>query len=195
MPYSPGDNFKIRFNTHEPDTGEAKDATSDPSATLIRNGDDTAETVTVSNEGTGDYSASGSIPSGWEEGDNIDIMVEATVEDSDNNPITAKMIIPLGVLDVRTSTIEGRMPQLFVSDEVDSTTSASVFRGTSDLSSSNDFYNKMLLAFIDGDLRGINRPITDYDGTNREFTVDPAFPETPSTGDKFVLIGRFAKPS
>ena len=92
----------------------------------------------------------------------------------------------------KTQTLLDRSPQLFVSDEVTDTTNSSIFEGTGDLSDSDNFYNDMLVVFTGGSLKGLSRPVTGYVGSSREITVGPAFPESPSNGDGFVLIGRFA---
>ena len=80
--YQPGDTFHVRFATHEPDTGQIKNADSTPTGTLIRNGSDTGETVTVSNKATGDYEATGTIPSGWAQDDEVELKLQAEVYES-----------------------------------------------------------------------------------------------------------------
>ena len=92
----------------------------------------------------------------------------------------------------KTQTLLDRSPQLFIADEITSVTSSSVFEGTNDLSDSDNFYNDTLLVFTSGGLKGLSRPVSNYTGSSREFTVDPGFPASPSIGDKFVVIGRFA---
>src|SRR3990167_4382306 len=56
-------------------------------------------------------------------------------------------------------------------------------------SATNDFYNGAVIAFTSGDLIGLARKITDYDGTNKEFTVT-ALPAAPAQNDTFVILGR-----
>lgn len=106
MSFKPGDTFKIRFSTHNPSTGAAKDAESTPTATLVRNGDNTGETVTVANVTTGDYSAAGTIPSGWDAGDEVSLLIVATVENDEEVSITGRTVVSMGVLDLRVDDIE-----------------------------------------------------------------------------------------
>jgi hypothetical protein len=80
-----------------------------------------------------------------------------------------------------------------VVDDTSVTPSASAFAGVGNLSASDDFYSEgggSLVVFLSGDLRGLARPVVDYDGASRTVTVSPAFPSAPADGDRFKLIGR-----
>ena len=75
----------------------------------------------------------------------------------------------------------------FISSSIPSgTPTTSSFIGTG-LSSTNDFYNDMLVVFTSGTLKGIPRKITDYAGATLTFTTG-AFPVAPSVGDTFIVI-------
>lgn len=63
------------------------------------------------------------------------------------------------------------------------------FDGSSSLSSTDDFYNNMVLVFTTGTLKGIARKITDYVGSSRNLSFTTAFPTSPANGDKFVILG------
>ncbi len=51
---------------------------------------------------------------------------------------------------------------------------------------SDNHYNNRLLTFVDGNLIGQSKTITDYNGTSKAFTV-PAFTEAPADTDAFVI--------
>lgn len=76
----PGDPLALTFTTRNPTTGQAQDASSTPTAVLRRNGvTDGAVSVSVAKNATGDYKASCTIPSGYADGDVVQIVVSATV--------------------------------------------------------------------------------------------------------------------
>lgn len=81
---------------------------------------------------------------------------------------------------------------VFLADSVQSVASASVFDGSSSLSSTDDFYNKCALAFTSGANKGVTRKILDYTGSTRTLTMDEAFVTAPSGSDTFIIIGRIA---
>jgi len=60
-------------------TGALTDAAPLPGGTLVRNGTDTGETVTVTNKATGRYKAATTIPAGYSVGDEVEIYIAATV--------------------------------------------------------------------------------------------------------------------
>lgn len=66
------------------------------------------------------------------------------------------------------------------------TPTTTVFRLTAG-STTDDFYNDMEIYFIDGNNAGLSRIIADYDGTNRDVTVDEALPLTPASGNAVVI--------
>ena len=78
MVHKPGDNIVFQFTTR-PLAGSIADADSLPTGTLVRNGVDTAEAVTVTDIGVGRYRASATIPAGWARGDVVGVRIAATV--------------------------------------------------------------------------------------------------------------------
>jgi hypothetical protein len=64
------------------------------------------------------------------------------------------------------------------------------FKGNSSFSGSNDFYNKGIVVFVSGTLKGIARRVEDYVGATRTFVLDENLPQAPSNGDRFRFLGR-----
>jgi len=64
---------------------------------------------------------------------------------------------------------------------------------TSLTNSTNDFYNNSVITFTDGDLDGQIRRISDYNGSTKVITVDPALTSAPSNGDGFTIVGQNAR--
>lgn len=93
MPYKPGDNLSLSFITQDA-TGAAVNADSAPAGTLRRNGTNTAQTVTVTNNAAGDYTASASIPLTWSGGDKLEMLVSAIVKG-----VSGKAAFGLGILE------------------------------------------------------------------------------------------------
>lgn len=58
------------------------------------------------------------------------------------------------------------------------------------LSASDDFYNKSLVLFTSGTLKGLERKVLDYTGSSLTIEVSEAFPVAPSNSDEFVIIAR-----
>jgi hypothetical protein len=79
MSIAPGDSVTVDFATSDPSTGALTSATGTPVGVLVRNGTDSAETVTVTLKATGRYKAAFTVPAGWSAGDEVDLMVTATV--------------------------------------------------------------------------------------------------------------------
>lgn len=79
MLVKPSDTVSIQFTAQNATTGAAANADSLPTGVLVKNGDDTAETVTVTNIATGVYKASVTIPSGYVAGDEVQLRIAATV--------------------------------------------------------------------------------------------------------------------
>jgi hypothetical protein len=78
--YKPSDSYAKVFCTSSPTTGAAQNADSTPTATANRNGtDDGTFALTVTNIDTGRYKITGTIPSGYAEGDVVCVSVAATV--------------------------------------------------------------------------------------------------------------------
>lgn len=90
----PSDVVSIQFTTQNATTGAAANADSLPTGVLVKNGDDTAETVTVSNIATGVYKASVTIPSGYVAGDEVQLRIAATV-----SSVAGKAVIWAGEVD------------------------------------------------------------------------------------------------
>ncbi|HSZ58587.1 MAG TPA: hypothetical protein VK797_23165 [Tepidisphaeraceae bacterium] len=79
MPYSPGGNFQRSFIT-QTTAGVKQNADVPPTALLRHNGaTDATVTVTITNNGAGDYTASGTLPGTYLDGDDCEIIVSATV--------------------------------------------------------------------------------------------------------------------
>lgn len=99
----PGDAVNIHFAVQAPSSGAATDADSTPSVTLVRNGSDTAESVTVTNIETGVYNAAVTIPAGYSAGDEVQLRASATVSGT-----TGKAIIWQTTIDTsRVSEVGG----------------------------------------------------------------------------------------
>ena len=82
MSVQPGDTVFVRFVTRDT-SGNAADASSGPTGTLIRNGDDTGEIVTITSKGTGRYRAEFTVPGSWNIGDEVELEISATVDSID----------------------------------------------------------------------------------------------------------------
>lgn len=52
----------------------------------------------------------------------------------------------------------------------------------------DDYYNQKVITFIDGNLSGQSRVISDYNGTTKTITVDEAFTEAPANGVGFIVL-------
>jgi len=52
----------------------------------------------------------------------------------------------------------------------------------------DDHYNGCVIIMTSGNLVGQASIIVDYNGTSKELTIDPAFIETPASGDSFVIL-------
>jgi hypothetical protein len=93
MTYRPGDTFYLSFVTQD-QTGSATNADALPTAVLRRNGANTAVTVTVVNNAAGDYTASAPVPLTYSGGDELEVVVSATIAG-----VAGKALFPLGKLD------------------------------------------------------------------------------------------------
>lgn len=72
----------------------------------------------------------------------------------------------------------------------DAGATATVFKGDSGLSATDDFYNDALVGFLDGSpAAGRYARVTDYVGATRTFTVAPALAAAPSDTDGFRIFG------
>jgi len=91
--YSPGDTISLGFTTQSI-SGSATDADSTPAASLRRNGTiDGAVSVTITHNATGDYSAALTLPLTYVAGDDVELLVSATVGGT-----TGKAVFGLGKL-------------------------------------------------------------------------------------------------
>jgi len=52
----------------------------------------------------------------------------------------------------------------------------------------DNFYNNAVLTFTSGNLDGQTRRISDYDGTLKKITLDPALTSAPSNADAFTIV-------
>jgi hypothetical protein len=68
--------------------------------------------------------------------------------------------------------------------------SATVFAGSSALSSNDTHYAGSVLMFTSGALDGLARRITSYTGSTRAFTFAVAWPSAPAEGATFRILGR-----
>lgn len=92
MSYAPGDTFYYSFSL-QTGAGIITNADSLPTAILRKNGANQATTVTVTNNATGDYTASVVIPSGWAPGSIVEMIITAIVAG-----LTQKLPVALGAL-------------------------------------------------------------------------------------------------
>ncbi len=100
MSYRPGDTFYVSFITVS-SAGAAVDADALPSAVLRRNGVvDSAVTVSVAHNATGDYTASATIPLVYSGGDDLELVFSATI-----SSVSTKQVRSLLKLDRTAQTV------------------------------------------------------------------------------------------
>ncbi|MCE9546919.1 MAG: hypothetical protein K8T25_15700 [Planctomycetia bacterium] len=87
MSVKPSQSVTVQFTTRHPYSGAATNADSTPSGTLIKNGTDQGDTVTVTNVSTGVYKAAVTIPSGAAAGDLLALRIAATVASVADNAV------------------------------------------------------------------------------------------------------------
>ncbi len=93
MSLRPGDVFAFQFTTQDA-TGEATNADSTPTGTVVKNGtDDATPTVTVTNPSTGVYKASVTVPVGYAAGDVFQVRIAATVDIVNAKACTVPVVI------------------------------------------------------------------------------------------------------
>ena len=104
----------------------------------------------------------------------------------------------LNKVDINASTFSNSMKDEIFSavyhdlatfDEVQQLISTTSFFGTNALSNEDDFYKYGVIVFKTGIMKGIARRISSYTGATKTIVVDKAFPEQPSVGDEFIIIG------
>lgn len=80
MTIAAGETIYHQFTTHDPDNKLALvDADSTPTGTLVKNGTDTAVSVTVTKKATGTYTAQFTIPGTYVAGDEVALRINATI--------------------------------------------------------------------------------------------------------------------
>lgn len=79
MSIAAGATIYEQFTTHALATQALVNADSTPTGTLVKNGTDTAVTVTITNKGTGIYVAQFTIPSTYVAGDEVALRIAATI--------------------------------------------------------------------------------------------------------------------
>jgi len=78
---------------------------------------------------------------------------------------------------------------LIVTQSAVNDASATVASFVTDLTNStNDFYNNSVLTFTSGNLNGQVRRISDYNGTTKAITLDPALTSAPADNDTFTIV-------
>lgn len=103
MIYQAGSSYAIGFNTNNT-SGVATNADSLPTATLWRNGVVDAApgaAVTVTNQSTGDYLATFTVPAGYVAGDEIEVLILATVGGS-----AGKLRKGFGIVDATIASVK-----------------------------------------------------------------------------------------
>ena len=55
-------------------------------------------------------------------------------------------------------------------------------------SSTDEFYDDLVIAFISGNLQGQSRVINGYNGTTKSLTVEEPFTSVPANGDEFIIL-------
>lgn len=83
-----------------------------------------------------------------------------------------------------------RPPVPLVYVTIASVTDATKFRGNTELSSTDGFYEGCVLAFITGNLVVEARRVSSYTGATREFSFVKTFTSAPSANDQAILTGR-----
>jgi hypothetical protein len=71
----------------------------------------------------------------------------------------------------------------------DASPAAGDFDGDAGLSAVDDFYIGSYLAFTSGNLQGMWRRVTDYNGTSKNLSFAEPFPAAPADTDTFVIGG------
>lgn len=103
MIYIAGEAAYVGFTINST-TGAATDADSTPTASVRRNGSiDGTVTATVTNNSTGAYTVSFTVPSGWSAGDDVEVLVSATV-----GGVSAKKWVGKGAVDASISSVKAK---------------------------------------------------------------------------------------
>lgn len=113
---------------------------------------------------------------------------------------TGEMSLSAGVADANVAQISGdstaadrleaMMDGIVTGNVNDASATTTGFIGNSGLSSTNDFYNNLVLQITSGTLAGVSRKITDYVGATRAFVFTEAFPSAPANSVTFNILGK-----
>jgi hypothetical protein len=136
----------------------------------------------------------------WWDGDKT-VLVAGTIitDDETSRTVAADAGSIETIFQVNTSGTVEISNMILVATVNDTSITGAEFNGDNTLSSIDDFYNGSVLVFTSGQLQGIARQISDYDGTNKTFffqgntgDADASFPVPPADADQFKIIGRMA---
>ena len=80
----------------------------------------------------------------------------------------------------------------FVTSAVDDVSATTTVFDTDLTNAIDDLFNNAFLVFTDGNLRGVSRKISGYDGTTNvgRITLATALPSAPADNDPFMIVGR-----
>lgn len=112
--------------------------------------------------------------------DNLESYCDGTV----NQPVDVQEIDDSADAALQLKNLMGASPYYDVDDSGFTPTTTQFEANTSE--ATDDHFNGRRVVFITGLLKFQETTITDYDGTNKRFTVD-AMTEAPSDGDRFVI--------
>jgi hypothetical protein len=205
--FKPGAAYYYEFTTANPTTGAATDADSLPVATITKNGTDDgssptgwSSTLTVTKIDTGRYKITGTIPSGYAAGDQIQVSVAATCSTIAGKAVVDSFriisasgydAIIAGSADYFTAIVD-LFGHAVISGTVADAVATPVSFITNLTSAVNDFYKNRILEFTSGPLAGQGREITSYNGSTKVIEVGEAFSQAPADEDTFRILGYIA---
>lgn len=105
------------------------------------------------------------------------LAIEINQNEAKIDTLNANLDVLLGALVVVQSTVN------------DATATVTSFV-TSLTNAVDDFYNNAVLMFTSGALSGQTRRISDYNGTTKTITLDPALTSAPANGAAFTIVGQ-----
>lgn len=207
MSVKPSDTVTVQFTTTEPTTGAAADADSLPTGTLVRNGANTAEAVSVSNITTGVYSAAVTIPAGYAAGDEVQIRIAATVGGvTGQGVVWTAQVDELRLADVvdavwdevltgathNVSASAGRRLRELGGFSIRSGTAQAGAGNSITLdagaSATDQIYDNNLVVITGGTGAGQTRVIVEYNGTTKVAIVDEAWEINPDATSEFQIL-------
>lgn len=106
-----------------------------------------------------------------------DVQTKVTDVQTKVTNIQSNMDILIGAMIVTQSTVN------------DASASTTAFI-TSLTNSTDDFYKNAVLTFTSGDLDGQSRRVSDYNGSTKTITLDPALTSAPVNGDAFTIVAQ-----